>query len=182
VAVDGTGVYIVGYDEKPGDLRWRMEKRNLADGSLIWSKTVNPSSSNDAAKGVAVDGTGVYIVGRDGRTGDWRWRMEKRNLGDGSLTWKKTSNPSISWDEPFGVAVDGTSVYIVGFDAKHSDLKWRIEKRSGTDGSLTWKKTSNPSSSWDVANGVAVDGTGVYIVGDDEKPGNYRWRMEKRHL
>ena len=27
---------------------------------------------------VAVDGTGVYIAGYDYASGDWRWRIEKR--------------------------------------------------------------------------------------------------------
>jgi len=78
VAVDSTGLYIVGSDRVPGNWRWRIEKRSLITGALIWVKTSNPSSFSDWAWGVAVDRTGVYVVGYDGVPGNWRWRIEKR--------------------------------------------------------------------------------------------------------
>ena len=77
----------------------------------------------------------------------------------GDLIWKKTNKPT---SNAYGVAVYDTSVYVVGYDNRPGNPRWRIEKRSKTDGSLIWKKFSNPSSNNDVANGVAVDGTGVY--------------------
>jgi hypothetical protein len=49
VAVDSTGIYVVGVDSIPGNQEWRIEKRNLNDGSLIWSITTNPSSGSDSA-------------------------------------------------------------------------------------------------------------------------------------
>ena len=45
-----------------------MEKRSLTDGSKIWTRIGDPSSVDDWARGVAVDGTGVYIVGYDSGT------------------------------------------------------------------------------------------------------------------
>lgn len=49
-------------------------------------------------------------------------------------------------------------------------------------GALVWVKTSNPSSWYDEAQGVAVDGTGLYVVGYDQalEEANSRWRIEKR--
>jgi hypothetical protein len=184
IAVDDTGVYIVGYDNKKGNERWRIEKRSLTDGSLTWLKTSNPSSGEDKANGVAVDDTGVYIVGYDNKKGNMRWRIEKRSISDGGLLWRKTSNPSSGSDVANSVAVDETGVYIVGYDNKKGNERWRIEKRSLADGSLLWRKTTNPSSGNDRANSVAVDDTGVYIVGNDEKHGENddRWRIEKRSL
>jgi hypothetical protein len=70
VAVDSTGIYVVGYDRIPGNWEWRIEKRNLNDGSLIWSVTSNPSSGDDSAYSVAVDSTGIYVVGYDKIPGD----------------------------------------------------------------------------------------------------------------
>jgi len=40
-------------------------------------------------------------------------------------------------------------------------------------GSLIWWVNSNPSSDWDVAYSVAVDSTGIYVVGWDMSPGNF---------
>ena len=54
-----------------------------------------------------------------------------------------------------------------------------MEKRSLTDGSKIWTRVGDPSSGWDQALGVAVDGTGVYVVGSDEVL-HKRWRIEKR--
>src|SRR3972149_2719768 len=189
VAVDGSGVYVVGSDQYPGpgNDRWRIEKRSLTTGSVLWTKTSNPSSYVDEALAVAVDGSGVYIVGFDEYlgSGNGRWRIEKRNLTTGNVIWTQASNPSSSWDEAWGVAVDGTGVYMVGFDQfpGPGNCRWRIEKRSLTTGSLIWTQTSNPSVSHDMAWGVAVDGSGIYIVGEDDYlGGNFRWRIEKRSL
>jgi len=182
VAVDGSGVYIVGFDYIPGNAEWRIQKRSLTTGSLIWSQTSNPSSGDDVAYGVAVDGSGVYIVGYDRSPGNGEWRVEKRSLTTGSLIWSQTNNPSTSYDLAFGVAVDGSGVYIVGYDYIPGNAEWRVEKRSLTTGSLIWSQTSNPSALDDAAWGVAVDGSGVYIVGYDRSPGNGEWRVEKRDL
>jgi len=188
VAVDGSGVYVVGTDSLPGNERWRIEKRSLTTGGLIWTRASNPSIDADWATGVAVDGSGVYIVGYDSYLGysNRRWRIEKRSLMDGSVIWTRTSNPSASHDEANGVVVDGSGVYIVGFDyyLNAYNPRWRIEKRSLTDGSVIWTQASNPSYGSDKAYGVAVDGSGVYIVGYDQYPGgsNTRWRIEKRSL
>jgi len=184
VAVDGTGAYIVGVDNYAGNPRWRIEKRSLTTGSSIWNQASNPSTSWDEAYGVAVDGSGVYIVGHDASLGNNRWRIEKRSLTTGSVIWTQASNPSSAMDEALGVAVDATGVYIVGYDNYLGIPRWRMEKRSLTTGTSIWTQTSNPSPGWDFANAVTVDGTGVYIVGRDEYLGsdNPRWRIEKRSL
>jgi len=186
VAVDGSGIYIVGLDSylHYGNSRWRIEKRSLADGSVSWTKTSNPSADDDTAYSVAVDGSGVYIVGYDDYPGNNRWRIEKRSLTDGSVIWTQASNPSANMDRASDVAVDGTGVYIVGYDYYLGNGRWRIEKRSLTDGSVIWTQASNPSAGSDMTTGVAVDGSGVYIVGYDYYLGdsNPRWRIEKRSL
>jgi len=99
-----------------------------ADESLIWSETSNPSSVDDIAFDVAVDSTGLYVVGIDRSPGKGQWRIEKRALTDGSLIWSETSNPSGDIDWPHGVAVDSTGLYIVGSDSSPGDAQWRIEK------------------------------------------------------
>jgi len=192
VAVDGTGVYIVGFDSSLGatNTQWRIQKRSLTTGGLTWSKTSNPTTSYDMAYDVAVDGTGVYIVGYQyAGAGDvTQWRIEKRSLTTGGLTWSKTSNPTYNEDEARGVAVDSTGVYIVGTSHTRighpSNWEWRIEKRSLTTGNIIWSKTSNPTLIDDIAWGVAVDSTGVYIVGHQYvgTGDNKQWRIEKRSL
>ncbi len=37
VVVDSSGLYVVGSDDSPGNPQWRIEKRRLTDGELLWS-------------------------------------------------------------------------------------------------------------------------------------------------
>jgi hypothetical protein len=180
VALDSSGVYVVGFDNVPGNDEWRIEKRSLTDGALLWAQTNNPSDGDDRAFGVAVDSSGVYMVGFDSSQGNGRWRIEKRSLTDGALLWAQTNNPSDGDDWAAGVALDSSGVYVVGFDNVPGNDEWRIEKRSLTDGALLWAQTNNPSDNVDRPIGVAVDSSGIYVVGFDHSPDNDEWRIEKR--
>ena len=180
IAIDSTGIYVVGSDTSPGDHQWRIEKRSLSSGSLLWSQVSNPGSGTDTVKGVAVDSTGVYVVGPDFSPGNYQWRIEKRSLSTGSLIWSQVSNPSSGQDYAHDVAVDSTGVYIAGNDASPGNYQWRIEKRSLSTGELLWTATRNPSGSNDEGSGIATDGSGVYMVGSDRVPINMQWRIEKR--
>lgn len=115
--------------------------------STIWEQTSNPSAENDEALSVAVDDTGVYIVGNDVSPGEAidQWRIQKRNLTDGSIIWEETSDPSPASEMPLGVSVDNTGIYVVGYDqSPSSGIQWRIEKRhlSAPDFSIS----ADPSS------------------------------------
>ena len=63
---------------------------------------------------------------------------------------------------------------------------WRIEKRSVVDGSLDlgWGTAGvvafDPSASIDRAHAIAIDSSFLYVVGGDNSPGSYQWRIEKR--
>jgi hypothetical protein len=81
---------------------------HASGGSLIWAKSSNPSTDNDFAYGVAVDSSGLYVVGFDDVAGNYRWRIEKRSLTTGGVIWAVASNPSTSYDEAYGVAVDSS--------------------------------------------------------------------------
>ena len=184
VAVDASGIYIVGFDSLTATSEWRIEKRSLTDGSLVWLQTIDASGGSDVAYGIAIDGTGIYVVGQSGVTGvlDLGWRIEKRTLDLGALTWSQTSNPGTANDEARGAAVDASGIYVVGRASTSGDDEWRIEKRSLTAGALIWQQTSNPSTSWDEPRDIAVDSSGIYVVGWDRSQGsgNWQWRIEKR--
>jgi hypothetical protein len=74
VVIDSSGAYMGGHS-------FRMEKRSLDDGSVIWQKA-GPASGVVLA--AAVDSTGVYFGGYERINGDQHWRIEKRDLKDGS--------------------------------------------------------------------------------------------------
>ena len=53
VAVDSTGLYVVGFDSSPVgnfDSQWRIEKRDLSDGSLMTSFGTNGVVTSDPTK------------------------------------------------------------------------------------------------------------------------------------
>jgi predicted esterase YcpF (UPF0227 family) len=200
IAIDSTAMYVVGYDSSPGNYQWRIDKRSLADGSLIPGfgaggvVTGNPSTGSDRALCIAIDSTAMYVVGYDSSPGNEQWRIEKRSLADGSLVTAfgtggvATSNPSVLDDRALGIAIDSTAMYMVGRDSSPGNEQWRIEKRSLTDGSLVpgfgagGVVTGNPSTGYDVANSIAIDSTAMYVVGYDSSPDNEQWRIEKRSL
>jgi hypothetical protein len=195
-------MYVVGYDRSHGNCQWRIEKRSLTDGSLVPAfgtygvVTSNPDiDSNDEAYGIAIDSTAMYVAGYDYSPGNYQWRIEKRSLIEGNLVGVYTSNPSAWLDEAYDIAIDSTTMYVVGYD--HStgyaygpqNTAWRIEKRSLTDGNLVGVYTSNPSTWLDEAYAIAIDSTMMYVVGydqdlvnDPDYPENYQWRIEKRSL
>jgi hypothetical protein len=174
VAVDASGIYLVGWDSIPGYTEWRIEKRSLSDGSLIWSQTEDPTGEASQAFGVAVDSSGVYVVGSEGVSGNPVWRMEKRSLTDGSLIWARVE--SLEVEQAFCVAVDGSGIYVAGYDTNTTEAspEWRIEKLS-LDGSSIWNQTD---ASGIYAFGITIDGSGIYLAGMSSEG----WLTEKRSL
>lgn len=184
-AVGSDGLYIVGNDFGAANIQYRFEKRNLATGALIWSAVSNPSTySNDNVFDVAVGADGFYTAGQVGWwSTDYDARFEKRSLTDGSLIWGQVIIDDYDKAAGTGVAVGSDGVYIVGWNkASSANSYWLIDKRSLVNGTVMWSQPSDPTTSGDRANDVAVGTDGVYIVGYEYVAGGARWRIEKRSL
>ncbi|MBP6881560.1 MAG: hypothetical protein KBC35_02960 [Candidatus Pacebacteria bacterium] len=184
VATDASGVYVVGDQYNHGGFEWRVEKRSLSGDTLMWERIHVREGGFAFPQGVAVDASGMYVVGFELNGMVESWRIEKRSLTDGSILWEKTEDLSDSTDKAYSVAVDSSGLYIVGHDANNAghDAQWHIEKRSLTDGAILWDQTSNPSNFDDFAYDVAVDSSGLYVVGVDSEFVDHQWRIEKRNL
>ena len=87
MAIDENYLYIAGHAAPVnggGDTGWRIEKINLFDGDLEYEIDNDPyPSDNDRARAIAVDSERMYVAGYD-NPGLPGWRMEIRNIGDGS--------------------------------------------------------------------------------------------------
>jgi hypothetical protein len=192
-------MYVVGHDETAGTGRqWRIEKRNLSDGSLVSGFgtggviTSNPSIAGDYAYAIAIDSTYMYVVGSEYVPADssYQWRIEKRRLDNGSLETTfdtdgvVTSNPSSNDDAAYNIAIDSNYIYVVGYDKTQgsANSQGRAEVRNLTTGALVNTITSNPTGNNDEANGIKIDSTGVYVAGTDIPAGTKEWRLEKRSL
>ena len=191
VAVDETGLYVVGEDRPvPGGFsRWVVEKRALDDGGVIWRHEYDQPDHEDLAYAVALAGDALFVVGRQGGRYDYHTRLEKRNLDDGELVWVQSGDSPTAYpaNTAKDLAVDATSVYLVGAQSTGTpDYQILMEKRDLQTGETIWTQTDNPSESTDVARAVAVDESGLYVAGYDSVPGpldrDHRWRIEKRGL
>ncbi len=201
-------IVVAGYDNAagPGDRQWRIEKRNLFSGATdpgfgggLGYVNSNPSVHVDDPRGVAVDivSDEIFVAGNEG-VGvfpEVAWRVEKRSLATGAPAaafgggGAVTSNPSGDLDSVAALALDSTSIYVLGSDAtlSQSDAQWRIEKRDRLTGAPdsvfgagTGVVTANPSTIQDWPRALAVDGGALYVVGMQGVSGNFKWRIEKR--
>jgi hypothetical protein len=198
IAIDSDHIYVTGYDISPGNLQWRVEKRDISTGVLVTTFDTdgvvesNPSSGNDISYSIAIDSSNIYIVGYDRSPGLAQWRVEKRDKSTGALavgfneTGVIKSNPSISTDNARSIAQDSNYIYVAGTDYSPGNIQWRVEKRDKTTGALVTSfdsdgiVESNPSTSIDEAYSLTVDSNYIYIAGVDMSPGNLQWRIEKR--
>ncbi|TAK89217.1 hypothetical protein EPO04_03930 [Patescibacteria group bacterium] len=258
--VDSNSMYSVGYDSVGGDREWRIEKRDKTTGALDGSfgtsgvVQTNPSSGNDEATTVKVDGSYVYVGGYDNSPGNDEYRVEKRDKTTGALVTAFdsdgifTSNPGSGSDQIMDIDIDGSYIYIIGsrstfvaryekidittgaydtgfdsdgilessgvstnrydpkaikVDASYiytigtesnslgatSSQQIRIEKRSLTSGAFDGGfgsggyANSNPTAS-DADRGydIAIDASNMYLAEMQGTSGDYRWRIEKRAL
>lgn len=92
--------------------------------------------------------------------------------------------------EPAALGISGDALLVAGTDSLPGNGQWRLERRSLASGALDpafdgdGVINANPTFNWDVARGVATDGTHAYVVGSDGAGGFgvQRWRIEKRAL
>ncbi len=156
----------------------------IIDPSITWH-TFLGSASEDQAEDIAVDGNGyVYVTGRSSAT--WGTPVRAYTGGIDAFVAKLNSSGSLLWntflgddgaqfsDVGYAIAVDDSgNVYVAGY----SDITWEspVNNYAGgydgfavkldSSGVLQWN-TFFGSTSGDIANGIALDGSGnIYITG-----------------
>jgi len=171
--VDATGVYVVGDTGQSGSFD-ALVRRYDTNGTLQWTRQFG-SPVQDIASGVAADSTGVYVVGETNGA-----LLDFSNAGaedvfvqkfdaTGTEIWTRQFGTAAS-DRSFAVAVDSTGVYVggetagalpgqtsLGFDAfvRQYDL-------NGTEQGILQFGSADDET----ARGVALDGAGVYLIGE----------------
>ena len=147
IAIDSSYIYVAGYDNSPGNLQWRIEKRDINTGALVNAfdgdgvVEVNPSGSQEIANCIALDSNYIYVVGQS-YSGNAQWRIEKRDINTGALVNAfdndgiVESNPGGVGGSAYSIAIDSSYIYITGGDESPGDRQWRIEKRDINNGTL----------------------------------------------
>jgi hypothetical protein len=160
-----------------GDSDAFVRKYSLDGSTIEWTDQFGTSSS-DGAFGVAVDSSGVYVVGHT------EGNLEGTNAGFDDAFVRKYSldGNTIEWTDQFGtsssdaansVAVDSSGVYVAGhtegdLDGTNQGDSDAFVRKYSLDGStVEWTHQFGTSSS-DGAFGIAVDPSGVYVVGHTE--------------
>jgi hypothetical protein len=169
VAVDSSGDAIaVGYLETPTGRDFAVAKFAGLDGARLWSVVVNgtASSSQDEARGVAVDGAGnVVAVGvTQNATRDLTVIKLDPN---GQEIWLKNIDNN-GFDQGVAVALDPNghvlAAGVVTDPNTGADLA--VIKFSGSDpnGQELWRQTVDAVEGNDQARAIAVDAAGDVVV------------------
>jgi len=179
VAVYGLNVYVVWSDDTPGitDIYFRKS----TDGGATWQtrmKLTNNAGSSGGAD-IAVSGSNVYVVWHDNTPGNYEIFFRKST--DGGATWQTakrlSNNTGYSFDPR--IAINGLNLFLVWDDDTPEDCE--IYFRKSTDGGATWqtaRKISNyPGES--TVPGIAVRNSNVYVVWQDDTPGNWEIYFRK---
>ncbi len=193
-AVDENYIYVAGSDNSLGNSQWRIEKRDITTGALVNAFNTNgivQSNPGGHINAIAIDSNYVYTAGTYVSASDYQWRIEKRNITTGALVNAfdtdgiVQSNPNGNYAFIESSAVDANYIYVAGYDDSLGNEQWRIEKRNKTTGALVnafdtdGVVQSNPISSGESLNAVAIDSNYIYAAGFDSLNGN-QWRVEKR--
>lgn len=183
--VNDSGLFVVGSDYVQSKLEWRIERRNLNTGDLVWYKTTDPSTTGSSAQAyqVVANSNAIYICGSDAGIGNVQWHIEKRSISTGDSIWTKVINYSSGIDYSQDLVVDRSGLYIVGSDCSLSttNSQIRIEKRDLINGDTIWTKTNNPTSLNDYGYTITQDSNFIYIGCNVRiSSSDVAWLIEKR--
>ena len=204
LAVDDTGVYVAGSLVHPAS--GKFLRKYSAEGAELWTSRLPNPDQLPFFGAVAVDATGVYVLGPSS-VGKWdlggkelwtrpleippfgylllaaadptgllvvsagRSPFLRRYDADGNELWTR---PIAAGIYPGGVVADATGVYVAGTtDLAGPALPGQCRSSSGVDsfvrkydtaGAELWtREFSTSDAAW--TRGVAVDASGVYVIG-----------------
>ncbi len=171
-------------------------------GVFQWAKRAG-GTQDDISNAIAISGTSVYITGRFSETANFNnpsatGSNEIISVGSSDIFIAKYNDAGIfQWtkraggvygDVSNGIAVNGTSIYITGgfidkanFNNPSAIGSNEITSAGSSDifiakfndiGNFQWAKRAGGSSE-DISNGIAVNGTSVYITGHFGSTANF---------
>lgn len=174
VAADSSGVYIVG--ETQGALPGQTLVGFVGDGFLrkydpsgteVWTRQFG-LGNRFYANAVAVDATGVYVVGSNLRrnAAAGALAMVRKYDTNGNLLWMRQTGSILSGESAVSVALSGGSVYVFGSLLSNISLQQALYLRKfDSAGNEIWNRQFT-STRRDVAYGVAADAGGVFVCGE----------------
>ena len=196
VVVDASGVYVAGrtFGTLPGQIGaggWdAFLQKYDTNGNVQWTSQFG-SPSEERTTAIATGASGVYVAG---------WTMgtlpgQTRIGGQDAFVLKYDTNGNIQWTRQFGtvanedssgMAVDASGVYVAGETCGTMPGETAVGgcdayiRKYDVNGGLMWtRQLGSPQE--DRAAAMAVDASGVYIVGrPPQHPRDRRPRSDER--
>ncbi len=156
VAADATGVYIFGVVGGNAPGAGVFLRKYDAGGNEVWTRQFD--RLYHAANGVAADASGVYVVGSTYNPPAPGGFFVRKYDADGNELWTRQSSTDAYAN---AVAADASGVYVAG--RLEAPLRVLLRKYDA-GGNELWTRQFD-TSGYANAEGVAVDATGVYLVG-----------------
>lgn len=188
IAVGSDGVYLTGYTHGgpgfAGGTDAFLVKINLSDGQRQWVHLLG-TTGNERGQAVAVDASGVYMVGYaestvpnlpagEGYQGAGDIFLAKYSIG-GALQWTHQRGTPAN-DVATGITLDSTgNVYLAGQTNGQLDGNTNASGISGgthdvflmkyeANGAFQWAKQTG-STATERVSGIAANSTGIYVSG-----------------
>jgi hypothetical protein len=173
IEVDNSGVYVAGNDKSLGgnNSQWRVEKRSLDDGSLLWFQEINFSNGDDYMKDMALDTTGIYLVGSRPKLSITGGKVQKRDLTGELVLW--SINLSGNLNSANSVEVDASGVYVGSVEYGARTLlsapfvlrdEVMIRKYNSTNGQPIWSAMEGLVSNGATSVKIALGADRVYVI------------------
>lgn len=173
IAVSGLNIYVVWFDDTPGNFEIYFKKS--ANGGASWqpSKRLTQTAGGSYKPVIAASGSNVYVLWSDDTPGNPELYLTIST--DGGAAWQtaqKITNNAGSSYRP-AVAVSGSNIYVAWEDSPPAE-NFEIYFMKSADGGASWQTakrlTHNAEASYEAA--IAVSGPNVYIGWYDLKAGN----------
>jgi len=183
IAVEGTSVYVAGEvtwkagDGACNDYDAFAARLSRDDGVFDWMTEFNVSNMEWASR-VAADASGVYVAGC--RSEYNPWGPEDPDKDPQAFVTRIGTDGQEDWTVEFGntgtdaaaaIALDSSGLYVAGYSwleaEGHTDAFVRKFDRSG---GAHWTVLLG-GAGLDVANDLAIDGSGVYVTGRTQSNG-----------
>ena len=185
VAVTADGLYVAGYEGVGG--AWRVERRRLDDGRLVWERRSTPGTYW-GARDLAVDGEELFVAGDS--------RVEKRATGDGALVTSFGDGGRIVVGMRDGVAIDERihavvldrqAMYLAGesegglWIQKRDRVRGDLVTRFGNGGVWRFDPSAGPTGRELGSNYLLTAGLGAdaLVVGGFQAKGGELGRIER---
>jgi hypothetical protein len=179
IAVDGSSIYVVWIDDTPGNYQIYFKKSD--DKGVTWTTSKNLTNNAGAFynPAIAADGSNIYIVWEDYTMGVSEIYFKKSD--NGGATWSKKKNLANNLGDSWysAIAVNGSNIYVVWSDCTPGN--YEIYFKKSDDKGVTWTTSKNLTNNAGLSDdpAIAVDGPNIYVVWDDDTPGNYEIYFKK---